>query len=84
MSWKQIPQSSSIGFLTTERWGREHGVGGGVEEAGVLGWGGTVGGGTVAVAVAVAIAVAVAVVSVVVAVAVAVVSVAVAVAVAVF
>ena len=82
MGSKQIPQCSSIGFLTTERWGREHGVGGGVEEAGVLGWGGTVGGGTVAVAVA--IAVAVTVVSVVVAVAVAVVSVAVAVAVAVF
>lgn len=55
MGSKQIPQSSAIGFLTTERWGRGHGVGGGVEEAGVLGWGGTV---AVAVAVAAAVAVA--------------------------
>jgi hypothetical protein len=44
----------------TERWGREHGVGGGVKETGVLGWGGTIAG-AVAVAVAVAVAAAVAV-----------------------
>src|SRR5271170_284189 len=55
MGSKQIPQSSAIGFLTTERWGRGHGVGGGVEEAVVLGWGRTV---AVAIAVAVAVAVA--------------------------
>lgn len=55
-----MPQGSSIGFLTTERWGREHGVGGGVKETGVLGWGGTIAG-AVAVAVAAAVAVVVAV-----------------------
>jgi hypothetical protein len=61
MGSKQIPQSSAIGFLTTERWGRGHGVGGGVEEAGVLGWRGTVAvAGAAAVAVAGAAAVAVA------------------------
>jgi hypothetical protein len=52
MGSRQMPQGSSIGFLTTERWGREHGVGGGVKETGVLGWGGTIAG---AVAVAVAV-----------------------------
>ena len=63
MGSKQIPQSSAIGFLTTERWGRGHGVGGGVEEAGVLGWGGTV---AVAVAAAVVVVIVVVVVVVVV------------------
>jgi hypothetical protein len=60
MGSRQMPQGSSIGFLTTERWGREHGVGGGVKETGVLGWGGTIAG-AVAVAVAVTVAAAVAV-----------------------